>query len=62
MASTSRRFGGVIGAISNVLTAARRHGIQVVYLKMGFQPDLSDAGPPDTPPGSSIYHSVPATE
>ena len=40
---------GVVGPVRRVLTAARRSGIQVVYLKMAFRPDLSDAGPPDTP-------------
>ena len=39
---------GVVDPVRRVLTAARR-GIQVPYLKMAFQPDLSDAGPPDTP-------------
>jgi ureidoacrylate peracid hydrolase len=33
----------------HVLAAARRAGITIVYLKMGFRPDLSDAGGPDTP-------------
>src|SRR5215469_1874351 len=32
-----------------VLAAVRRAGITIVYLKMGFRPDLSDAGGPDTP-------------
>lgn len=32
-----------------VLAAARRAGIQVIYLKMGFKPDLSDAGPTHSP-------------
>lgn len=40
---------GVLGPIREVLTAARRSAITVVYLKMAFRPDLSDAGPPDTP-------------
>jgi ureidoacrylate peracid hydrolase len=40
---------GVLGSIREVLTAARRSGIKVVYLKMAFRPDLSDAGPPDAP-------------
>lgn len=31
------------------LEAARRAGIRVIYLKMGFQPDLSDAGPKGSP-------------
>jgi len=34
---------------ARALQAARRSGIGVIYLKMGFQPDLSDAGPPDSP-------------
>jgi ureidoacrylate peracid hydrolase len=38
-----------IAPTARVLGAARRAGISVVYLKMGFQPDLSDAGLPDTP-------------
>lgn len=33
----------------NVLTAARRAGILIVYLKMAFKPDLSDAGPAESP-------------
>jgi ureidoacrylate peracid hydrolase len=32
-----------------VLTAARRAGVKVVYLKMEFHPDLSNAGPPGSP-------------
>jgi len=43
------RIRGVIPAIAQVVTAARRAGITVVYLKMGFRPDLSDAGGPDAP-------------
>jgi ureidoacrylate peracid hydrolase len=39
----------VVPTIAGVLAAARRVGIQVIYLKMGFQPDLSDAGRPDAP-------------
>src|ERR1700736_778193 len=31
------------------LAAARRAGVTIVYLKMGFRPDLSDAGGPDAP-------------
>jgi ureidoacrylate peracid hydrolase len=40
---------GVVAPTAKVLTAARRNGIKVVYLKMAFQPDLSDAGLPDSP-------------
>jgi ureidoacrylate peracid hydrolase len=32
-----------------VLVAAREIGIPVIYLKMAFKPDLSDAGPVDSP-------------
>jgi ureidoacrylate peracid hydrolase len=32
-----------------VLAAARKAGLPVVYLKMGYRPDLSDAGGPDAP-------------
>ena len=31
------------------LVAARKIGIPVIYLKMAFKPDLSDAGPVDSP-------------
>ena len=34
---------------ARVLKAAREAGITVVYLKMGFQADLSDTGGPDAP-------------
>ncbi|MEP6661099.1 MAG: cysteine hydrolase [Acidimicrobiales bacterium] len=39
----------VVPTVAEVLTAARRVGIRVIYLKMGFEPDLSDAGIPDAP-------------
>lgn len=35
--------------IATVLDAARRLGRPVIYLKMAFQPDLSDAGHPTSP-------------
>jgi ureidoacrylate peracid hydrolase len=41
---------GIQAAVSltaRVLAAARPAGMQVVYLKMAFRPDLSDAGVPD---------------
>src|ERR1043165_530949 len=31
------------------LGAARASGIKIIYLKMAFRPDLSDAGAPDSP-------------
>ena len=34
----------VVNPIANVLTAARKKGLKIIYLKMGFKPDLSDLG------------------
>jgi ureidoacrylate peracid hydrolase len=39
----------VIPQTARVLAAARQAGILVVYLKMAFRADLSDAGAPDAP-------------
>lgn len=39
----------VVPRIADVLLAARQAGMKIVYLKMGFRPDLSDAGAPDSP-------------
>ena len=36
--------------------AARRAGIKVVWIKMGFQPDLSDLGAEDVPNGFLFLH------
>jgi ureidoacrylate peracid hydrolase len=38
-----------IGPTVRALAAIRQAGIDVIYLKMGFRPDLSDLGPPDAP-------------
>lgn len=38
-----------IGPTQRVLRAARKAGLPVIYLKMGFHADLSDAGPPNSP-------------
>jgi nicotinamidase-related amidase len=40
---------GTIAPTAQVLAAARRAGMLVVYLKMAFRPDLSDAGAPSAP-------------
>jgi ureidoacrylate peracid hydrolase len=37
-----------IGPTAKVLAAAREAGVKIVYLKMGFKPDLSDLGAPDS--------------
>ena len=39
----------VVAPTARVLTAARGARMQVVYLTMQFEPDLSDAGGPDAP-------------
>jgi ureidoacrylate peracid hydrolase len=39
----------IVGPIAALLDAARAAQILVVYLKMGFQPDLSDSGAPNSP-------------
>ena len=39
----------LIEPIGHVLDHARVAGLRVVYLKMAFRPDLSDAGYPDSP-------------
>lgn len=39
----------VVEPISRVLELARHAGMKIIYLKMGFRPDLSDAGPADSP-------------
>ena len=39
----------VVAPTARVLAAARGAGMQVVYLTMQFEPDLSDAGGPDAP-------------
>lgn len=42
-------FQRTIGPTSRVLASARHAGLKVIYLKMGFRPDLSDLGAPDSP-------------
>ena len=39
----------MVPAVQAVLAAARHAGLPVVYLKMGFRPDLVDAGYPTSP-------------
>ncbi|HVY51231.1 MAG TPA: cysteine hydrolase [Devosia sp.] len=43
---------GAIAATGRLLAAARAAGVPVIYLQMGFAPDLADAGDPDSP----AYH------
>ncbi len=39
----------VVHSIGGVLEAARQGGVLIVYLQMGYQPDLSDGGGPTSP-------------
>jgi ureidoacrylate peracid hydrolase len=39
-----------------IVAAARKESIPLVYLKMGFRPDLTDAGAPDSP--NRIRHQI----
>ncbi len=45
----------VVEPTAGVLAAARAAGMQVVYLTMQFEPDLSDAGGPEAP--NLVIHS-----
>ena len=38
-----------VGPTAKVLASARHAGVKIIYLKMGFRPDLSDLGAPDSP-------------
>ena len=38
-----------VGPTAKVLAAARQKGVRVVYLKMGFRPDLADLGSAESP-------------
>lgn len=38
-----------VAPTARVLASARHAGIKIVYLKMGYRPDLSDLGSPDAP-------------
>jgi ureidoacrylate peracid hydrolase len=40
---------GVVQVVKGVVDAARQAGVPIVYLQMGYQPDLSDGGGPDSP-------------
>ncbi len=39
----------IVPQVQAVLAAAREAGVRIVYLKMGFSPDLTDAGYPSSP-------------
>lgn len=37
-----------VAPTARVLASARRAGVKIIYLKMGYRPDLSDLGAPDS--------------
>lgn len=39
----------LVRSIKEILEAARREGVLVVYVQMGYKPDLSNSGGPDSP-------------
>jgi ureidoacrylate peracid hydrolase len=39
----------IIGVIRRILEGARKAGIAIIYLQMGYKEDLSDSGGPDSP-------------
>lgn len=39
----------VINAVENVVDTARKTNVPVIFLQMGYQPDLSDGGGPSSP-------------
>ncbi len=41
----------IVPRIRKTLEVARKEGLPIVYLKMGYRPDLSDIGPADSPMG-----------
>ena len=48
----------VVAPIAGVLGVARRAGLKVVYLRMGYQPDLSDTGAPDGPNWTKVHGPI----
>jgi nicotinamidase-related amidase len=47
---------GTVRPTSHVIASARQHRIPIVYLKMGFSPDLSDLGTVDSPNRTRHLH------
>jgi len=39
----------IIGTCREIIDAARERGVKIIYLQMGYSPDLSDKGPPESP-------------
>ena len=45
----------IVEPIACVLAAARRADLKIVYLKMAYEPDLSDSGTPDAPNWTKVH-------
>jgi ureidoacrylate peracid hydrolase len=43
------RLKPVIANLENVIPAARKAGLKIIFLRMGFRPDMADAGGPESP-------------
>ena len=39
----------VIGPCQRIINTARVKGIKIIYFRMGYSPDMSDKGPPESP-------------
>jgi nicotinamidase-related amidase len=39
----------IIEPCQRIINAARAKGIKIIYFRMGYSPDLSDKGPPESP-------------
>lgn len=39
----------IIGKCKEIITTARERGVKIIYFQMGYSPDLSDKGPPESP-------------
>jgi len=39
----------IIGTCREIINTARERGVRIIYLQMGYSPDLSDKGPPESP-------------
>jgi ureidoacrylate peracid hydrolase len=39
----------IVEPCREIIQTARQKGVKIIYFKMGFSPDLSDAGAPDSP-------------
>jgi ureidoacrylate peracid hydrolase len=39
----------IIGPCREIINSARKRGVRIIYLQMGYSPDFSDKGPPESP-------------